>query len=138
MSEQSCQETSFDSQYSRVLDAAECRTQVQLASLLDIRQSSISDAKRRGSVPSDWLVKLFEKKRINPDWIRCGVGEKYLSSADSEENLPHIVRVTEVRPPQECSSQDLINELVRRALQEADIKALQKEVAGTWLPAKEL
>lgn len=32
-------------------------------------QSSVSDAKRRQSIPAEWRVKLFEKKRINPEWI---------------------------------------------------------------------
>lgn len=108
----------FESQYRRVFEAAGCGTQIDLAALLDIRQSSVSDAKRRRSVPPDWLVKLFDKKRINPDWIRYGVGAKYLAPADSGQSGPHVVRVTEVRPPQECSAQDLVNELVRRALQE--------------------
>ena len=128
----------FESQYSRVFEVAECRTQLELAAFLDIRQSSISDAKRRKSVPSEWLVKLFEKKRINPEWIRCGTGAKLLVPAEPEQSKPHVVRVTEVRPPQECSSQDLINELVRRALQGTDIEALQKAVADSWLPVNDL
>ncbi|WP_302737946.1 helix-turn-helix domain-containing protein [uncultured Desulfovibrio sp.] len=131
-------QSEFESQFRRVFEAAECRTQVELAAFLDIRQSSISDAKRRKSVPSEWLVKLFEKRRINPDWVRCGVDSKYLSLADAEQNLPHIVRVMEVRPPQECSAQELFNELVRRALQEPDIKTIQKAVADSWLPVKEI
>lgn len=42
----------------RVFEAAECRTQIALAELLGIKQSSISFAKRRGTIPADWLVKL--------------------------------------------------------------------------------
>lgn len=63
-------DTSFESQYKRVFEAASCRTQARLADVLEVRQSSVSDAKRRMNVPSEWLVKLFEKKRINPEWIR--------------------------------------------------------------------
>ncbi|GAB1410048.1 hypothetical protein MASR1M90_12020 [Desulfovibrionales bacterium] len=44
-------DTSFESQYKRVFEAAECRTQAQLASVLEVRQSSISDAKRRKIFP---------------------------------------------------------------------------------------
>ena len=65
-------DTSFEAQYKRVFEAAECRTQIQLAEFLDIRQSSISDAKRRKSIPAEWRMKLFEKKRINPEWILSG------------------------------------------------------------------
>ncbi len=62
----------------RIRYATNARTQIELAEVLDIRQSSISDAKRRDSIPSDWIVKLFEKYGLNPDWIKKGVGPMYL------------------------------------------------------------
>ena len=55
----SAPQSDFESQYRRVFEAAECRTQVALAELLEIKQSSISDAKKRNSIPADWRVKLF-------------------------------------------------------------------------------
>lgn len=129
-------QTDFESQFRRVFEAAECRTQVELATLLEIKQSSTSDAKKRKAISAEWLMKLFEKKRINPDWIRYATGAKYLALADAEQSMPHIVRITEIRPPQECSAQELFNGLVRRALQEPDIKAIQKAVADSWLPMR--
>lgn len=127
---------SFESQYKRVFEAAECRTQMQLADVLEVRQSSISDAKRRKNIPAEWRVKLFEKKRINPEWILSGVGAKYLVPANSGQTMSHVVKVVEVRPPSECSAQDLVNELVRRAMLPLDVEAVQKEVAATWIPVK--
>lgn len=64
--------------YERIKFATNTRTQVELADVLDIRQSSISDAKRRNSVPADWFMKLFEKFGLNPDWLKQGVGPMYL------------------------------------------------------------
>ncbi|GKG93065.1 DNA-binding protein [Desulfovibrionaceae bacterium] len=64
--------------YERIKLATSSRTQVELAEVLDIRQSSISDAKRRNSVPGDWYMKLFEKYGLNPDWLKQGVGPMYL------------------------------------------------------------
>ena len=64
--------------YERIKLATNSRTQVELAEVLDIRQSSISDAKRRNSVPGDWFMKLFEKFGLNPDWLKQGVGPMYL------------------------------------------------------------
>lgn len=60
----------FEDIYKRLLFAANCQTQMELASILEISQSSISDAKRRQSVPSDWLIKLYDKFGVNPDWLR--------------------------------------------------------------------
>ncbi len=69
--------------FKRVFEAAACRTQVELADVLDIRQSSISDAKRRNSIPSEWLLKILRFKRINPEWILTGEGPRYLVPSDA-------------------------------------------------------
>ncbi len=118
--------SAFDAQYQRVFEAAECKTQVELAAFLGIRQSSISDARRRKHIPAEWRMRLFEKKRINPDWVLCGHGSKYLVPADAEPN-PHVVRVPEIRPPHECSIQELFTEMVRRVLQEFNLAAMPKK-----------
>lgn len=68
----------FDEIFERIKLATSTRTQVELAEVLDIRQSSISDAKRRNSVPSDWYMKLFEQFGLNPDWLKKGTGPMYL------------------------------------------------------------
>lgn len=70
--------SSFIEAYERIKFATNTRTQVELAEVLDIRQSSISDAKRRNSVPADWYMKLFEKFGLNPDWLKQGMGPMYL------------------------------------------------------------
>ena len=59
----------FQEVYDRIRFATNARTQVELAEVLEIRQSSISDAKRRDSIPADWYMKLFEKYGLNPDWL---------------------------------------------------------------------
>ena len=61
----------------RLLQAAECRSQVELADFLGIRQSAISDAKRRGIIPADWLHFLQKTKGIRPEWILSGIAPKY-------------------------------------------------------------
>ena len=70
--------SSFAEIHERICLATHCRTQMELAKVLGIRQSSISDAKRRNSVPGDWFMKLFEKFGLNPDWLKRGVGPMYL------------------------------------------------------------
>ncbi len=70
--------SSFEEAYERIKYATNTRTQIEIAEVLEIRQSSISDAKRRNSVPGDWYMKLFEKFGLNPDWLKRGVGPMYL------------------------------------------------------------
>ena len=68
---------SFKAVYARMLFAAGVRTQTELAKLLGIRQGSISDAKRRGSIPMNWCVRLFDVCGANVDWQRTGEGPVY-------------------------------------------------------------
>ena len=127
-------QSDFDSQFNRLFEAIGFITQEDLAAILEIPPSSISNAKRRGKIPASWLLTLLEKNRINPNWIRHGTGAMRLPSDDAPQTTPHIIRVIEVRPPKECSAQDLVNELVRRALQEPDIQAIRKNVTDSWQP----
>ena len=83
----------FPEAYARIQEATGCRTQTELAAYLGIRQSSISDAKRRGSIPADWLLILLRRKGFNPDWMISGQGARFLipcgcaanASADSSQ-----------------------------------------------------
>ncbi len=59
----------FDEQMERIKLITGKRTQLELADLLGVKQSSISDAKRRGKIPSGWLVMLMRYKHANPDWV---------------------------------------------------------------------
>ena len=68
----------FEDAVERIKKATGARTQVELAAILEIRQSSISDAKRRKSIPADWLLKLYRSHGLNPDWIMEGVQPQVL------------------------------------------------------------
>ncbi len=71
-----------------------------------------------------WLITLLVKKRVSPEWVLFGKDAQHLIPADADQAKPHVVRVTEIRPPKECSAQELFNELVRRALQEPNLAAM--------------
>jgi len=68
----------FDEAFDRIKKATGMRTQVEIAKLLDIRQSSISDAKRRQSVPDSWLIKLYQIYNLNPSWVLDGDTPQFL------------------------------------------------------------
>lgn len=100
----------------RVFDAAECRTQEELARILGIRQSAISDAKRRGSVPSEWLICLFRLRNVNPEWVLTGCGPKFLDKSNGHDALVKVERRPLPSPDvlRLFSSKALADELVRR------------------------
>jgi len=69
----------FEEAMERIKKATGARTQVQLAEVLEVRQSSISDAKRRCSVPADWFLKLYRSHGLNPNWLSDGHEPVYLN-----------------------------------------------------------
>lgn len=66
----------------RIQAVTHTRTQVELAQVLEIQQSSVSDAKRRQTIPAEWYVKLLEKLGVNPDWLKNGMGPIYLRTEE--------------------------------------------------------
>ena len=75
----------FEAAMARIHKISGTRTQVELAAMLGIRQSSISDAKRRGSIAASWLVTLFTLRQANPTWITTGQGRPYLTEDEGRE-----------------------------------------------------
>jgi len=68
--------------FARIVQALKISTQLELADILDIRQSSISDAKRRGVIPGEWALKLYKQYRLNPRWVYDGLPPAFLSLKD--------------------------------------------------------
>ena len=73
----------FQDAYERILQSTGLRTQTDVAALLGVKQSSISDAKRRNHIPDSWILTLFNKKGLNPSWIRTGEGPQYVAGTDT-------------------------------------------------------
>ena len=69
-----------EARWNRLLEAAECHNQSELAAFLGLRQFVVSDAKRRGSIPSEWLLTLLRERWINPAWILTGAGARFLQT----------------------------------------------------------
>lgn len=103
----------------RVFEAAACRTQTELATFLGVRQSSISDAKRRGSIPPEWLVTLLLKQWVNPAWVLTGKGSRYLQPAEPGDTpYSHVQPLAEAACSTPCSTEALLAEIIRRVLRE--------------------
>lgn len=91
----------FDKVYERIRFATNTRTQVDLANVLEIRQSSISDAKRRRSIPVEWYLKLHDRFGLSLDWLRWSSGPMY-----SKDKAIRIVDENDTARSQECLGED--------------------------------
>lgn len=81
----------FDAAMDRIKAVTGARTQVQLADVLEVRQSSISDAKRRASIPAGWVLKIQLTHNVSALWLIHGEGPQYLN----ETNHAAIVKLEE-------------------------------------------
>lgn len=73
----------FEDIYGRVLEAAGAETQMDLARRLGIRQSSVSDAKKKKRVPASWILALCIEGGWNPRWLLNGEPPRRLIAAES-------------------------------------------------------
>lgn len=68
----------IDAVLTRFRTATRTRAEVELAGWLGVRQSLISDVKRRNIFPAKWLYLLLEKRtHYNPVWVLTGYGVPY-------------------------------------------------------------
>lgn len=70
--------TFFQEVYDRIRCATNARTQTELAAVLEIRQSSISDAEASEFDPFRLVHETVRKVRAQPDWIKSGTGPMFL------------------------------------------------------------
>lgn len=82
----------FAAAMERIRAVTGCGTQRELGRFLGINQSAISDAKRRGLSPAEWLLTLLRGKGINPDWILTGKGARRLAPAEAESRFSDCER----------------------------------------------
>ena len=59
----------YSSAMERIQAVTGCGTQRELGRFLGINQSAISDAKRRGTIPAEWLLTLLRGKGIKRQFI---------------------------------------------------------------------
>ena len=109
----------FEDQMRRIQEVTGKKTQADLADFLGIRQSSVSDAKRRGRIPADWLVTIIRTKDVHPEWVLTGLGPCYIRTpTPGVYETGDVVqeRVSEEAALRSLSSKALADELVRRVL----------------------
>ncbi len=69
----------FDIFFERVVQATGLRTLSDLADLLRVNRSAVTQARKKDSIPATWLLHLYREKGLNPDWLEGGPGPDILS-----------------------------------------------------------
>lgn len=127
----------FEAAMERIKSVTGARTQVQLAEALEIRQSSISDAKRRASIPAEWLLKLQRKHQVFADWFLTGEGPRETTGGASGRMAELEQEVQAVRAEAEALSDMIRNALVHSRTTLEDLIAVKRTASGILERAQE-
>jgi len=76
----------FQESMERFLRVTGCKNQLALATFLEVHPSAIAAGKKRGKLPSSWLITALRKKGVNPDWVESGLGPQFLVPAPAESS----------------------------------------------------
>ena len=85
----------FDTVIQRVFEATGIDSQNELAQALQINRSAVTQARKKGQVPDRWLLKLYRKFGLNPEWLESGAGRSFLKkrNRDSVSEFEKIPKV---------------------------------------------
>ena len=86
--------SSFDTIIERVFEATGIDSQTELARVLKINRSAVTQARKKGQVPDRWLLQLYRKFGLNPEWLESGAGRIFLTAAG--ESVTQFERIPKV------------------------------------------
>ncbi len=78
--------TRFDAFIHKVYEATGFRYQNELASALGINPSAITQARKKDSIPARWILLLYRKYGLNPNWLEEGIGPVFIKSFSTNES----------------------------------------------------
>ena len=87
----------FDIFIRRAFEALKISSQNRLAILLGINRAGITQAKNKGTVPDKWILDLYRKYGVNPDWIETGKGKIFIAERDGSVIVPEYKSVPHVK-----------------------------------------
>jgi phage repressor protein C with HTH and peptisase S24 domain len=76
--------SNFDAIIERVFEVTGIESQTELARVLQINRSAVTQARKKGSVPDRWLLQLYRKFGLNPEWLESGDGRAFLRKSRNE------------------------------------------------------
>lgn len=87
--------SNFNAVIERVFEATGIDSQTALARVLKINRSAVTQARKKGQVPDRWLLQLYRKFGLNPEWVESGAGRIFLGTTSGDpivqfEKIPKV------------------------------------------------
>ncbi|MEA1949056.1 MAG: helix-turn-helix transcriptional regulator [Thermodesulfobacteriota bacterium] len=80
-------DTRFESFLQRVFEATGITSQTELASVLKINRSAITQARKKNSIPDKWILQLYKTFGLNPDWVETGSGPTFIKKSVFNDSI---------------------------------------------------
>jgi phage repressor protein C with HTH and peptisase S24 domain len=77
----------FESFLQRVFQATGLTSQTELASVLKLNRSAITQARKKNSIPDKWILQLYKTYGLNPDWVETGSGQTFIKKSASSDSI---------------------------------------------------
>ena len=74
----------FDQVVERIFKATGISSQTELARMLAVNRSAVTQARKKGCVPDRWLLLLYKEFGLNPEWLETGVGPMFLKPSSKD------------------------------------------------------
>ncbi len=83
-----------DELINRILNATGISSSSELAKQLEINRSGITHARNNNRIPDKWIVKLYRKFGLNPQWIETGIGRVFMNDqSQNDVDFKYIPKV---------------------------------------------
>ena len=86
-----------DALINRIMGVTGIHSQAELAKELGINRSGITHARNKNRVPEKWIIKLYRRYKLNPDWIDSGRGPVFLNTDAGNDVLFKRIPKVEAR-----------------------------------------
>lgn len=87
-------ENKIDALMKRIFDVTGISSQSELAEELKINRSGITHARNNNKIPDKWIVKLYKRFSLNPQWVESGVGNVFIGKESrSDVDFKYIPKV---------------------------------------------
>ncbi len=87
------QKIRFDTFFNRLCDVITITSQANLAKVLSVSRSAITQAKRNDSIPKKWIFELSRLYNLNPTWLEKGTGPTFSNQNNYQEIFLQVPKV---------------------------------------------
>ncbi|MFO7964837.1 MAG: S24 family peptidase [Desulfobacterales bacterium] len=76
----------FENILKRIYQGCGISSQSDLAAALGVNRSAITQARNKNAFPEKWILRLFRRYGLNPDWVETGKGPTFVQPSRADKS----------------------------------------------------